>query len=696
MRNRQSWKATMFFLIMLFSTSFVSAGTVGNFTYIEGRVDVFKAGAETATPAVVDENISAGDILRTKGLSKAEITFQDGSILRLAPNSVVKIEKYLLDDKGRRRKGDISLARGKIRMIVTRSRTSSPFIINTPNASGKTKGSDIFVFYQIQSTGMLMVKGNLSLTGANFPGEAINLPAGTTAIVPWDKKPAPPRFYFDVERKRFETETSPTKRTILAKRAPKKKKKKEDIFGYTPAESTAYAETVAIGGPGDNRRIPNAAKEPFSRPFILSNTSGGSGPGGSITSAPILFSSNLEGFFSDIFSGILNGSIAAGADSGPFTLNNAVYTGSETTWLLHTINGTSNDGGSFYGWMAGNWPPATWNSFFAGLYVDGNGIAGYLTGNLSGTHASPMSGGGILTLGPVGPITLADTVTNSLSEPSIFSGAGNGNFEIDNGGIIKALNIESATIGIENQSWGIWRAKYEGSYAPLISAWTLAAGSSTAGGEESWLGTIKGTADTDWAAGKLSGTFRGYRMRAVGTGIAISTMSGNVLGTYEDTTWQAAGAGTWVEITTLDAAALGYDNIGGLDNFVSIPVSETYSSLLTGAGAFAAGGSIEGTMDTTFFTNEFLSHFSGAWASLIEGTHTGPTGNNWSLNMSKGGDTVTITGAQWSGGKWIGAVTGSTGGNINFKGAAGGTYDAGNFSGVGSGTWKIPTPGVTF
>jgi len=79
MRNRQSRKATMFFLIMLFSTSLVSAGTVGNFTYIEGRVDVFKAGAETATPAVVDENISAGDILRTKGLSKAEITFREVS-----------------------------------------------------------------------------------------------------------------------------------------------------------------------------------------------------------------------------------------------------------------------------------------------------------------------------------------------------------------------------------------------------------------------------------------------------------------------------------------------------------------------------------------------------------------------------------------------------------------------------------------
>ena len=73
----------------------------GEFTYVEGRVDVLHSDTSYALQVVRGEGLNPGDTVRTKSFSRAEITFNDGSILRLAPDTRALVEQYDCDGQKR-------------------------------------------------------------------------------------------------------------------------------------------------------------------------------------------------------------------------------------------------------------------------------------------------------------------------------------------------------------------------------------------------------------------------------------------------------------------------------------------------------------------------------------------------------------------------------------------------------------------
>ncbi|MEK6539642.1 MAG: hypothetical protein AABZ21_03255, partial [Deltaproteobacteria bacterium] len=79
---------TCFILVCLFLTltsTLTYAEAIGKITAVEGNVDIMKPGQERVIPVRLLEPVSEGDIVRTKRSGKAEITFDDESIIRLAP-----------------------------------------------------------------------------------------------------------------------------------------------------------------------------------------------------------------------------------------------------------------------------------------------------------------------------------------------------------------------------------------------------------------------------------------------------------------------------------------------------------------------------------------------------------------------------------------------------------------------------------
>jgi hypothetical protein len=91
------------------------ASPVGTFTYLEGKVDITSPG-KMAIPAGLETEVNIGDIIRAKSRSKAEITFTDGNILRIAQNTRVEITEYMM---GEEESSEIlNLYRGKIQSIV--------------------------------------------------------------------------------------------------------------------------------------------------------------------------------------------------------------------------------------------------------------------------------------------------------------------------------------------------------------------------------------------------------------------------------------------------------------------------------------------------------------------------------------------------------------------------------------------------
>lgn len=212
-------KKIKWFLVILLSLLLVIppnalAEIVGTITYTEGRVDKLEAGGKGYVPVIAGDKVSSGDAIRTKSYSKAEITFDDDSIVRLGGSSQIKVKEYDIDELGQRKKGVIELDRGRIRAIVSSTKDKTPFDINTLNASGSVKGSDVFVSYQKSATGILVLDGALRTVNPAFPDNVINIREGNASFVPYDAPPQNPRTYLPMEKQRYELETGPTIREI--------------------------------------------------------------------------------------------------------------------------------------------------------------------------------------------------------------------------------------------------------------------------------------------------------------------------------------------------------------------------------------------------------------------------------------------------------------------------------------------------
>ncbi|MCX5705377.1 MAG: FecR domain-containing protein [Candidatus Omnitrophica bacterium] len=191
---------------ILFSSS-AFAQEVGRVTYVEGRVDMLKAGAKEAVMIKADEPVSVGDFIRTKSDSKAEIVFNDESVVRVAQNSRLQVKDYQLSGD-KRKTATILLERGKARTTIAKMPGGTPFIILTPNAQGTIKGSDIFSFYQAGNSGMLVSEGMLSVFNIARPDEIVSVRPGEAVLIPLQESPKGPRAFLEMEKRMEEVETN--------------------------------------------------------------------------------------------------------------------------------------------------------------------------------------------------------------------------------------------------------------------------------------------------------------------------------------------------------------------------------------------------------------------------------------------------------------------------------------------------------
>src|SRR3990172_1959440 len=112
--KRKSIIISLLALLLIFPT-LAQAAPVGKFTSVEGNVDVTAPGKE-AVPANLGDPLNVGDIIRTKSKSKCEVAFIDGSILRLAESTRLRVSEFTLEKE--RRNSIFNLFRGKIQNIV--------------------------------------------------------------------------------------------------------------------------------------------------------------------------------------------------------------------------------------------------------------------------------------------------------------------------------------------------------------------------------------------------------------------------------------------------------------------------------------------------------------------------------------------------------------------------------------------------
>jgi hypothetical protein len=146
------------------------ADVVGRLTQVEGRVDLLKGGQLPATPVRVDDEVQPGDVLRTKSLSKAQITFMDNSTMTIAPESRLAIEAYMFDAAQNKRNAVIELFKGLVLVVVNNvyQSTEPDFVVKTPTAIMRIGDSEFGIRLQPNSTEILNFKGRLQV-GNVFP-----------------------------------------------------------------------------------------------------------------------------------------------------------------------------------------------------------------------------------------------------------------------------------------------------------------------------------------------------------------------------------------------------------------------------------------------------------------------------------------------------------------------------------------------
>jgi hypothetical protein len=169
-------KCTFFwavFMILIFQVGPLAGAqgdVVGRLTQVEGRVDILRGGELPATPVKVDDGVKAGDVLRTKSLSKAQITFIDDSTLTISPESRVGIEAYMFDSAQKKRNAVVQLFKGLAHVVVSKiSQSAEPdFVIKTQTAIMGVRGTDFGVRLHPNSAEILNFEGRLQV-GNIFP-----------------------------------------------------------------------------------------------------------------------------------------------------------------------------------------------------------------------------------------------------------------------------------------------------------------------------------------------------------------------------------------------------------------------------------------------------------------------------------------------------------------------------------------------
>ena len=137
------------------------AAVVGRLTEVQGRVDLLKGGKLPATPVQVGAQLETGDVLRSKSLSKAQITLVDDSVITLSPQSRLAIDEFVYNASQKKRQAVIEIFQGLAHVLVNKLfKVGEPdFVVKTHTAVTGVRGTDFGIRLQANSTTILNFSG---------------------------------------------------------------------------------------------------------------------------------------------------------------------------------------------------------------------------------------------------------------------------------------------------------------------------------------------------------------------------------------------------------------------------------------------------------------------------------------------------------------------------------------------------------
>ncbi|MDI6739230.1 MAG: FecR family protein [Candidatus Edwardsbacteria bacterium] len=135
-------------------------------SFIKGQVEVQRMGAESWIPAGLKMRVYPGDKVSSESESEAEITLDDGSIIKLKDKSLLVIEKMDKQKKPLTTITSLRAMNGKVLGCIRKlASKESKFRVTTPTAVAGVRGTVFGVFVDGDSTELNVLKGEVAIAG---------------------------------------------------------------------------------------------------------------------------------------------------------------------------------------------------------------------------------------------------------------------------------------------------------------------------------------------------------------------------------------------------------------------------------------------------------------------------------------------------------------------------------------------------
>lgn len=153
-------------------------------TRLDGNASVFAKGGKVGTPLKKNDKLIKGQEVKVGEKSRVELKYPDGTVMRFAERSTIKIDDITYDSKTKSKKVKVDLGGGKLWANVKKLVTSDSKVeVKTVNAVAGVRGTVYRVNVDEDNSAMVKVyDGSVSVAG--IPKEAVKTPGQFTAPVP--------------------------------------------------------------------------------------------------------------------------------------------------------------------------------------------------------------------------------------------------------------------------------------------------------------------------------------------------------------------------------------------------------------------------------------------------------------------------------------------------------------------------------
>jgi hypothetical protein len=221
--------ATALVLVCLCFGTARAATIAGSVVGVGGLVTLDRAGQRTS-PRLGDP-VYVDDTVEVPQGAKLKLKMSDGSILSLAPGTVLKIDGYAVNDNGQRQSAVLSLAQGLLRSVTAPVDQPAGFEVNTAIGNAGARSTDWFVEAVRGYQQVAVLTGSVLLT-SRATGGAVTIPAGWGTRLDAGSDPKPPRVWSRAEFARFIARTQGAAARAVPVAPPR--------GGYTPPGGNPY------------------------------------------------------------------------------------------------------------------------------------------------------------------------------------------------------------------------------------------------------------------------------------------------------------------------------------------------------------------------------------------------------------------------------------------------------------------------